>query len=136
MNQDVRAILSVLPAMEGVRDDVITNVEHQLGLRFPDDYIDFLRQTNGTEGPTPNGGHVALWPLEELPAANEGYRVQDFAPGLLLFGSDGSGTAYGFATLATPMQVVALPFIPMDMDDIQERWHSFTDFLRSVVTDS
>jgi cell wall assembly regulator SMI1 len=136
MNEDMNALLTALKPAQGATGEAIAKAEQDVGRSFPDDYVDFIRQRNGTEGPTPNGAYVALWPVDQLPKANDEYRVCDFAPGLVLFGSDGSGTAYGFDMRSTPMKVVALPFIPMDVDEIEQTWTSFTEFLRSLARDS
>lgn len=47
---------------------------------------------------------------------NEEYAVRDFAPGLVIIGSDGGGTAYGYAYRNDRPKLVEVDFISMDLD--------------------
>ena len=44
---------------------------------------------------------------------NREYEVEKYAPGILLFGSDGGGDGYGFDTRSADMPIVCVPFIGM-----------------------
>src|SRR3989337_1937636 len=51
---------------------------------------------------------------EELADFNREYEVEKYAPGILLFASDGGGEGYGFDTEDAAMPIVRVPFIGMD----------------------
>jgi hypothetical protein len=107
----------------------IQDVENQLAFNFPKEYSDFLLHSNGGEGSI-GGSYIRFWRIEELIEDNEGYGVQDFAPGLLIIGSDGSDTAYCIDTRFDGKTFVSVPFIGMDLDEVQQCGNTFTEFLR------
>jgi hypothetical protein len=98
------------PASAGL----IAQSQAKLGFPLPVDYLSFLQQMNGGEGFIGEHAYVALWRVEELSDRNLGYEVAEFAPGLLLFGSNGGGEAFGFDTRTGQFRIVAVPFIGFD----------------------
>lgn len=92
---------------------VVERLSSSLGVALPRDYLDFLRQHNGGEGFI--GEHyIVFWKAEELADFNREYEVGEYAPGILLFGSNGGGEGYGFDTWSTAMPIVRVPFIGME----------------------
>src|SRR5205807_9615430 len=84
----------------------------QAGLRFPlpPDYLQFLQRMNGGEGFI--GKHyLVAWRIEDLSNKNRNYMVEEFAPELFLFGSNGAAEAFAFDTRRTPVSIVGVPFI-------------------------
>jgi len=79
----------------------------RLGVTLPSDYLDFLRQYDGGEGFI-GDNYIVLWKAEELADFNREYGVEKYAPGVLLFGSDGGGEGYGFDTSSAPKTVVRM----------------------------
>ena len=93
---------------------VVDGLSSRLGVALPRDYLDFLRQHNGGEGFV--GGHyIVFWKAEELADFNREYEVGKYAPGILLFGSNGGGEGYGFDTRSAAMPIVRVPFIGMEL---------------------
>ena len=84
-----------------------------LGVTIPRDYLDFLQQHDGGEGFI-GDNYIVLWKAEELADFNREYEVEKYAPGILLFGSDGGGEGYGFDTETAAMPIVRVPFIGME----------------------
>ena len=74
-----------------------------------------------------------LWSIEELVEFNKSYQVDEFAPGLLLIGSDGSGEAFAFDTRINPWQMVQVPFVGMSLDDVEVLAPSFELFLDGLA---
>jgi hypothetical protein len=70
-------------------------LEKDLGKKLPVNYVSFLMEMNGGEGSI-GSSYLILWPAEEIVEINEAYNVSDWAPGVVIFGSDGGGEAYGF----------------------------------------
>lgn len=83
------------------------------GANLPRDYLDFLRQHNGGEGFI-GDNYIVFWKAEELADFNREYEVEKYAPGILLFGSDGGGEGYGFDTKSDTTPIVRVPFIGME----------------------
>jgi len=92
--------------------------------------------TNGGEGFIGEEEYLMLWSVEELPSLNEAYEVQQYAPGLLLFGSSGGGEAYGFDTRKQCFEIVRVPFIGMTWDLAQPIATSFDLFMRTLYSGS
>jgi hypothetical protein len=108
----------------------ITAVEESLKVHLPSDYLSFIKQHNGVVGPIGENSFLNLWSLDILVKYNEGYGVNEFAPGLILFGSDGGDTAYAFDTRDNRMPIVEVPFIGMDLDEVKRCGNSFVEFLK------
>ena len=64
--------------------------------RLPEDYLLFLRSSNGAEGYVAGRGYVRLWSARDVIRFNEAYRVSEFLPDVVLFGSDAAAIGYGF----------------------------------------
>ena len=111
----------------------ISSKENQLGVRFPVGYVEFLSQTNGAECYTKENTFARLWSLSELLEKNQTYEVTKHAPGLLLFGSDGGGKAYGFDTRAPEWPIVEVPFVGIRWDVSRRAGDTFEDFLKTVA---
>ena len=51
--------------------DLVRAVERSVGVRFPDDYVDFMAESNGAEGPLGDWlAYLDLWPIEEIESRN------------------------------------------------------------------
>lgn len=74
----------------------IDAAERELGVRLPEDYRAFLQQSDGLEGFAGPNAYLMLWSAKELLELNTAYSVAEFAPGLVLIGTDGGDTGYGF----------------------------------------
>ncbi|NOU92498.1 hypothetical protein GC093_04515 [Paenibacillus sp. LMG 31456] len=72
----------------------IEDVETMLRIKFPVDYVEFRLQTNGGEGTIGESGYLRLWKIGEIVQGNVEYSVHEFAPGLIIIGSDVGGAAY------------------------------------------
>lgn len=65
------------------------------GMALPDDYIAFMREHNGGEGPLGENNYGCFYRLEELEEINEEYDVQNSWPGYVVIGGiDGALWAY------------------------------------------
>ncbi|WP_291585776.1 SMI1/KNR4 family protein [Comamonas sp. UBA7528] len=81
---------------------------------LPSDYVQFLQQHDGGEGFV-GENYLVLWKSEELVQFNHDYESDQYAPGLILFGSDGGGEGYAFDSRTSPMSIVRVPLIGMDL---------------------
>ncbi|CAN5276678.1 hypothetical protein BH11PSE2_BH11PSE2_20440 [soil metagenome] len=114
-------------------EDVIDQVATSLGLTLPVDYVQFLRRHNGGEGFI-GEKYVILWKAEELAQFNREYEVDQYAPGILLFGSNGGGEGYGFDTQDSSMPVVRVPFIGMDRRYAKPVASNFSDLFTQLAS--
>jgi SMI1/KNR4 family protein SUKH-1 len=75
--------------------------------------VQFWQRRNGGEGFI--GQHyVMLWSVEDFIEMNTGTYFAEAAPGLVVFGSDGGGEAFGFDTRSAPPPIVVAPYVGME----------------------
>lgn len=126
-------LTKTLKRTPGADENTLREMSSSLGLSLPPDYLEFLRSTNGAEGPIGEKSYVSVWPAEEVKALNDEYAVAECAPGLLLFGSDGGDTGYGFDTRSKEERVVEVPFIGMSLDSVMPCGRSLGDFFEYLA---
>jgi hypothetical protein len=100
----------------------------ELGRPLPPDYLQFMERQNGGEGFI-GRNYLILWRIEELATFNREYEVEQYAPGIVLFGSDGGGEGYGFDVRTTAMPIVRIPFIGMAPQYASPVAGTFSDLL-------
>jgi hypothetical protein len=101
------------------------------GIELPEDYRSFLAEANGGEGFV-GREYLILWKVQELESFNREYEVERYAPGLFLFGSNGSGEGFAFDTRETPYKVVQVPFIGMSLECATDVADSFLNLLERM----
>ncbi len=128
MSEKIEAIIQKLILNAGAVQSELDRVQLGLNRRLPDEYVAFLRKSNGAEGPI-GDYYLQLWPVQELEHLNAAYSVDEFAPGLLLFGSDGGDTAFAFDTRTPDMAIVKVPFVGMGLEETRPCSQTFYGFL-------
>ena len=132
MNFDLTRLKSMeleSPATE----TAIERAEQQLGVRFPDAYRSFLLAANGGEGFVEQR-YLMLWRVEEIADLNARYRVSEFMPGMVVFGSSGGGTAYGFDIRNPKLPIVEVEFVGLGWKDSVALGDTFDEFLLYLAT--
>lgn len=104
-----------------------------VGIVLPQDYKEFLGRMNGIEGFVTPEQYLILWRLEELFELNEAYVVDEFLPNVVLMGTDGGDTGYGYDSVRE--QYIATPLVGMDPSETKLMGGSFGDFLKTLVTE-
>ena len=70
--------------------------QKQLHIAFPEDYLEFLKWSNGGEGYI-GENYISFWKVEDLAALNAEYQIQEYLSEKFLgIGTDGGGICYGF----------------------------------------
>lgn len=129
MNNKMATVLAALKKNPPATQEQIDQLQVDLGVILPPDYVEYARATNGADGAVGVNGYVSLWPIDEVAQLNKNYRVADFAPGLVLFGSDGGGEAFAFDARDGGMEIVQVPFVGMSLFEIQLLAKTFGEFL-------
>ena len=130
--REIQHFLTHMNLNASASDREIEELEAALGRQLPPDYTEFLRIGNGGEGFIGDAVYAILWRCGELIEINEAYQVQQRAPGLLAFGSDGGGEGFGFDTRQIVWPVVQVPWIGMDWTTAIPLGESFTRFLKTL----
>ena len=99
-------------------------------LVLPDEYIDYFVG----DGPKEGGllvepGWFQLWHPSQIQNMNESYRVKEYAPGFLGFGSSGGGEMLAF-DMAHRIHMV--PFIGMAPEEARLVADSWADFVAKM----
>lgn len=128
MDEQIKALLSQFELNEPASEINIKKVEKLLNINFPQEYYDFLLISNGGEGAI-GQSYLVLWKIEDLIELNDAYGVEEFAPGLLIIGSDGGDTAYCIDIRSDLKQFVQVPFIGMDLSEVRGCSNDFKGFL-------
>jgi hypothetical protein len=106
----------------------IARVQSNVAFALPKSYVEFLLAANGGEGFI-GTSYVILWKIEEIASKNISYNVAEFAPGILLFGSNGGGEALGFDACSNGDPIISIPFVTMEKKDALAVAPDFEAFL-------
>lgn len=128
---DVKRLLANFHCNVPATTEAIRQFKSESEVLLPDDYLQFLQQTNGGEGLVGSKEYLILWTVEELLRMNKAYEVAEYAPGLFLFGSNGGGEAYAFDKRSND-SIVSVPFVGMDVSLAQLRARSFQEFIEQL----
>jgi hypothetical protein len=85
---DVAAIPQPRTLHPAATPEAIASISQLLPAELPEDYATLLTQSNGVYA-----NHFALYPCEVLPERNATFEVGVYAPGYVLVGGDGGGSA-------------------------------------------
>jgi SMI1 / KNR4 family (SUKH-1) len=107
------------------------------GFALPEEYLSFLRYSNGGEGfLCIEPWYFQLCPAEEVIAYNQGYNVEEFLPGWFAIGSNGGGELLSIRKRdGSPCPVYMVPFIPMAESDAVQIAHDFKMFAMTLGRD-
>lgn len=130
MNAEILELTRKLDRRPPASLEDLQMVQDALGIKFPQEYAEWMLSSNGGSGPIGENSYLLLWPLERIVSLNEAYQVSKFAPGLVLFGSDGGGEGYAFDTRQPTLPIVQVPFVGMSLDAVRACGATFLDFLR------
>lgn len=128
MDERIRNLTSGLELNSPASKELIKEVETKLGVRFSEQYVEFMLESNGAEG-TIGESYLAMWAIEQIVPLNEEYAVDEFTPGLVYFGSDGGGMAYAFDKRDDRMPIVEFPFESIHIKDAKVCGKTFLEFL-------
>ena len=129
---DLRTLIANVNCRAPATEGDIAAFERSFGKHLPDDYREFLKSANGGEGFVGDKEYIILWGVDELGPMNRAYEVEDYAPGLLIFGSDGGGDAYGFDTRKPQWTTVQIPFVGMSWELAEPIAATFQGFLERL----
>ena len=112
-----KGILAVtgLSARQAGEPSEIDAAGRKLGVRLPGDYCTLLQESDGVEGFVGPDAYLMLWSPHELLELNVAYSVAEFAPGLVLMGTDGGDTGYGFVEGETT-QYAQVPLVGLSRE--------------------
>lgn len=112
----------------------IKAVENELRFSFPPGYADFASLADGAEGFV-GEAYLSMWPVNRLVALNAMVNVSRFAPGMVLFATDGGTQAYAFDGRQTPVSIVEVHIVTLRWSEATPLATDFEAFLRHLSGD-
>ena len=130
---EIESILSHCALNEPVSESAFRSLEQAIGFPLPETYRALMRRSNGIEGFVNRAHYIVLWRVEQVVELNDAYHVSEFAPGLLLFGSNGGDEGFAFDLRNQGFSVVEVPFIGMSLNEVSQKGRSFDEFLLHLL---
>ena len=118
---------------KGASEETLNRMMEVVGYRLPEDYLEFMRETNGYNGEVGPLGYVCIWPVEEIAETNMANHFREWVPGLVLFGSNEGGEYFAFDMRNSPPNVVKVPGIPLTMEHAVSAGETFVAFLERLA---
>lgn len=130
MNNITQELISRMKLSLPATSEMIIETERQLGIKLPEQYVNFMLESNGAEGCVGPNSYLQIWPVDQIVERNAGYKVEEYTSGLVYFASDGGGMAYAFDKRAGTMPIVEIPFESIHVEDAKLCGNTFVDFLQ------
>lgn len=120
---------------KGANLNDIDIAQKQLHIAFPDDYLEFLKWSNGGEGYI-GENYISFWKVEDLAALNVEYQIQKYlSEKFLSIGTDGGGICYGFC-LEKEFAIFKCSLGDLDINEITIVANSIKDlFCRALIAE-
>ena len=129
MNDQLISLTENLAKKPGATLTAIQEAMSVLGVRPPQDYVEFLLDSNGAEGFMQSGRYLMIDSVEQLVACNRPYGLLSSGPGLVAFGSDGGAMLYAFDVRKSPVTIVEVDATCMELGPITSCGLTFVEFL-------
>ena len=132
MDEKIKKLTSRMKLKSSILKESAFELQNSLGAKLPNDYMKFLLEANGAEG-TIGSSYLVLWGLTDLIALNTAYKVNKYAPGLILIGSNGGDMAYAIDIRDKIPKYIEVPFIGMNISEIKYCADDFVGFLEYLI---
>lgn len=127
----LRILVASMKTERGATEDDIETLQRRVGHPLPDEYLAFLRLSNGAEGQTgPN--YLCLYSSTYI--ASDPFPYAEFVPGLLFIADTGGGGLFAFDLRAENFPVVITDHDDLDLDRLATLNVTFLGFLEFMST--
>jgi len=131
MNVNIKLLISSLELKQGASVDELNSLETEFQIKFPDDFREFLLESNGAEGFV-GQSYLVIWSLDEMKEINKLSDISKYIPGLILIGSDGGDESYALDTRQSNLAFVEFPSIGVTLENVQICGFTFHEFLQHI----
>ena len=135
MNERFVDLTRSLTMKPGASWTAIEEAMAAVGVKAPQEYLEFLLESNGVEGILPNGHYLMIDSVEQLVPCSGAYGLREAGPGLAAFGSDGAAMLYAFDMRRSPVTIVAVDSSRMELGPVTVLGHTFSEFLEKLNAD-
>ena len=121
-------------------ESAIQALVEQSGVDLPQDYLAFLRFSNGGDGHIGiEPGWFQIWPAEEVVETNQFFELEEELPGFFAFGGNGGGELFAFDMRGPqPWPIVMVPRTPLEAEfavKIADDFLAFADAIGRELKD-
>lgn len=134
MDERIASLIAGCKTNPGASDEVLDELQTNLGVSLPQDYLALMRNSNGLEGPMGADCYLMMYRAEDIPDLIERGLVSECLPGLLLFGSDGGDQGYAFDSRVPGLPIAKLSLSCLDSDPTPIISRTFVDFLEYLTS--
>ena len=117
----------------GVSVQQLQAIFSPLNFTPPHDYLQFMSETNGSEGPIGVLGYLAIYSTQELLDCNA--QTMTVEPGILFFATNRGGEGYAFELDKRSSGVIAVEFADLDRKRARPMGKTFLEFLETVSSE-
>lgn len=132
MDMKITQLVANLAKQPAASEVEIRHLQRALGLELPDQYRSFLRMANGAEGwiGENQNSYLIMHSVEGVIDLRRAYLDAGAPEWLVLFGSSGGGSGYGFDA-----RVEAMPIVETDwfFELLYVRGSTFLEFLEYLA---
>jgi hypothetical protein len=132
MNEQMKRLTEKMKSRPQATEEGIEDAETELGIIFPEEYREFMLESNGAIGCIGENSYLNIWAIENIAQYNADYEVNEYNPGLVYFGSSGGGLAYAFDKRKKGTPIVSVPFQSIDLIQLEQIADTFTGFLQHL----
>jgi hypothetical protein len=132
---DIRHFLERTERGAQASADDIASLRTAVPFEWPADYLACLMWSNGLEGYVGGHGYLWLWGTADIPVMNAAYHVPEFAPGLVLIGTDVAGCGYGYDTRGSNGSIFEVELSGLCWDYGRQRAASFAEFVAQLAAE-
>lgn len=134
MDPEILELIKDMSTFPGASEATINRVAQTFKFSLPEQYIDFIKFSNGVGGFIGEDGYLIIYSIEDVTSTNKELPVKDLSRqlglNLLIFGSDGSDLYYGFKQNSGETTIVAVDFYESAAESLEFRANTFNEFLK------
>jgi hypothetical protein len=133
LEERFRQLTREMQTKPGATEVILQNLQAKARVALPDDYLAFLRWSNGADGDI-GDNYIQIWSAQDI--ASDPYPYEDLEPNILFVAGDGGAALFGFDTRVQPMRVVLTHHLDLGDELLIPIAPSFMAFLEFLSTRS
>lgn len=133
MNRKIAEITAKMDRRPGVSAQQLQAIFSPLNFTPPADYLQFMAETNGSEGSIGALGYLAIYNTQELLDCNA--QTMTVEPGILFFATNRGGEGYAFEIDKPSNSIVAIELADLDRGRSRRMGKNFLEFLETVTSE-
>lgn len=135
MDKHIRKLIDLMDCNLPAAEEELEKAEAKLGMRFPVQYKEFMRYSNGALGSIGNS-YLQIWSIEQVHRLNESSATDETlclnneSQPVICFAADGGGTYYAFDKRTEDSSIISFPAISIISEEYELCGNTFNEFLQ------